>query len=104
MSRANAMRQPDSSRPRLRKREIVFAVAAGAVAAGGAALLLSDDIGPGPGTMPGFAGPGDRIYEVAEFDEISTTGPQDIVILAMKARRRARRSSTRRGSSSRPAS
>lgn len=74
------MRPPDSARPRLRKREIVFAVAAGAVAAGGAALLLSDDIGPGPGTAPGFAGPREMTYQVAGFDEISTSGPQDIVI------------------------
>jgi hypothetical protein len=75
------MRPPESARPRLRKREIVFAVAAGAVAAGGAALLLSDDVGPGPGAVPGFPAPGAITYEVAEFDAISTSGPQDIVIL-----------------------
>ena len=74
------MRPPHPDRPRLRKREIVFAVAAGVVAAGGAALLLSDDIGPGPGSIPDSEGPGERTYQVAEFERVSSTGPQDLEI------------------------
>jgi hypothetical protein len=73
------MRPTDSARPRLRKREIVFAVAAGAVAAGTAALLLSDDIGPGPGNLPGVA-PSEATYQLAGFERISSTGPQDVEV------------------------
>lgn len=75
------MRQPSPERPRLRKREIVFAVAAGLLAAGGAALILDDDGGGGgPDPVPVVAGPNALNYQVAQFDEISTVGPQDVVI------------------------
>jgi hypothetical protein len=62
----------------LRKREIVFAVAAGALAAGGAALILggSDDSHPAPVSLT--AAP--QTFELAEFDEISTSGPQQVVV------------------------
>ena len=62
----------------LRKREIVFAVAMGGLAAGGAALTLSafdDD----PLAFVA-AGPNQMTYAVAAFDEISTSGPQDVEI------------------------
>lgn len=74
------MRPPDSARPRLRKREIVFAVAAGAVASGAAALILSDAVGVDVGERPDVATARAATYAVGEFDEISTSGPQDVVI------------------------
>jgi hypothetical protein len=72
------MKSPSSARPRLRKREIVFAVAAGAVAAGGAALLLEAE--SESSARPAIGGARELTYQVAEFEEISTSGPQDIVI------------------------
>lgn len=68
-------------RPRLRKREIVFAVAAGVVAAGGAALML-DSGGDAAGQLPDrtAAGAREMTYQVADFDGISTSGPQDVVV------------------------
>jgi hypothetical protein len=66
-------------RPRLRKREIAFAVAAGIFAAGGAALILDDD-GGGPGPRPGAEEPSEMTYELANFERIATTGPQDVEI------------------------
>jgi hypothetical protein len=64
---------------RLRKREVVFAVALGALAAGGAALILEENDGSGP--VPVAAARADNLtYDVAEFEEISTVGPQDVVI------------------------
>lgn len=76
------MRPPDSTRPRLRKREVVFAVAAGAAAAGGAALILSDSVGVGVdvGERSEVGAARAATYTVGEFDEISTSGPQDVVI------------------------
>jgi hypothetical protein len=64
----------------LRKREIVFALAAGVVAAGGAAALL--DSGSSGGGLPNrtIADSRERIYQVAGFDEIATVGPQDVVV------------------------
>ncbi len=68
--------------PRLRKREIVFAVAMGVMGAGGAALILegnSDD-----GDRPRREEGGDRLeeiaYALADFDEVSILGPQDVDI------------------------
>lgn len=64
---------------RLRKREIVFAIAMGALAAGGAAVVLdenSDDGGP----APVVAAAENQTYDVAPFEEISTVGPQDVEI------------------------
>lgn len=72
------MRQSPPERPRLRKREIVLAVAAGAVAAGGAGLLLSGN-DPQP-TYVAVAEPSELDYQLSDFDEISTTGPQDVVV------------------------
>lgn len=61
----------------LRKREIAFAIGAGALAAGGAGLILaSSDSGPAP--VAAMAAP--QTHELADFDEISSVGPQDIVI------------------------
>lgn len=75
--------RPPQERPRLRKREIVFAVAAGVVAAGGAALMLD---GEGDGREfaqrpeQQIAGPNAMNYQLAGFDEITTSGPQDVVV------------------------
>lgn len=75
------MRPPESERPRLRKREIVFAVAAGVVAAGGAALILGDSGGSGgPPHAPAIGGAREMTYQLASFDEIATVGPQDVVV------------------------
>ncbi len=65
-----------TARPKLRKREIALAVGVGALAAGGAALILAEDDGPAP--LMVAAAP--QTYEVESFEEISTVGPQDIVI------------------------
>ena len=66
------------SHNRLRKREIAFAVALGGLAAGGAALVLdgSDDSRAAPIAVT--AAP--QTFELAEFDEISTLGPQQVVV------------------------
>lgn len=68
---------PASQRPGLRKREIVFAVALGTVAAGGAALMLADHQG-GPAPAAAMAAP--QVFDVEEFQEISTIGPQDLEV------------------------
>lgn len=72
---------PEPQRPKLRKREILFALAMGGVAAFGAGTVLSaidddDDVA----TEQAFSGPDEKTYEVAAFDEIQALGPQDIVI------------------------
>lgn len=66
-------------RPRLRKREIVFAVAAGVVAAGGAALILEGD-GDGFERQVEVSQPSEMTYQLAGFERIATTGPQDVEI------------------------
>jgi Putative auto-transporter adhesin, head GIN domain len=66
-------------RPRLRKREIAFAIAAGGMAAGAAALILSDG-GPGTELAPITVTEAPRTFEVGEFTEISTVGPQNLVV------------------------
>lgn len=70
------MKPTRPERPRLRKREIVFAVAAGVVAAGGAALML--DNGEGGPPAQAFGGAREMTYQAANFDQISTVGPQDV--------------------------
>ncbi len=74
------MRPQGPERPRLRKREIFFAVAAGVVAAGGAALILGDSGDGGPRHMPAVAEAREMTYQLASFDEIATVGPQDVVV------------------------
>ena len=68
---------PMPRQTRLRKREIVFAISAGAVAAGGAALILADASGE---LMPAAQRAAPQTYELAPFQEISTVGPQDVVV------------------------
>ena len=63
---------------RLRVREIVFAVAMGGLAAGGAALILDNDDASGPTAV--VAAPDQLTYNVAPFEEISSTGPQDVIV------------------------
>jgi hypothetical protein len=69
---------PTPPRRKLRKREVAFAVALGGLAAGTAALILggSDDSSPAPISVA--AAP--QTFELAEFDEISTSGPQQVVV------------------------
>lgn len=65
---------------KLRKREVLFAVLMGAVAAGGAAAILSDG-GGGPSQPFIVANQASEMtYQVADFERISTTGPQDVDI------------------------
>lgn len=60
-------------------REVVLAVTAGALAAGGAALILADnDDGHHP--VPLAGGPESVTYDVTPFAKISTVGPQDVVV------------------------
>jgi len=68
---------PMVQRTGLRKREIVFAVAAGAVAAGGAGLILAES-GDSPAPVALTAAP--QSFELADFDEISTVGPQNLIV------------------------
>ena len=71
--------RPPLDRPRLRKREIAFALAAGVFAAGGAALVLEgSDGGPGPRAEVGEAS--QMTYPVSDFERIATTGPQEVEI------------------------
>ena len=73
------MKPVQPGRPRLRKREIAFAVAMGALAAGGAALFVADDDTDGGQALA--RGPQrEMTYQVAPFEEISTVGPQDVVV------------------------
>lgn len=69
-----------SERPRLRKREIAFALAAGALAAGGAALVLDDDVGPDRHHERADVA-ADMNYQLAGFDAVTVIGPQDVVIV-----------------------
>lgn len=72
------MRQ-SPERPRLRKREILFALTAGVVAAGGAMAILDTDSGAGR-PMAALAESSEKTYQLADFDEIATSGPQDVVV------------------------
>jgi len=63
----------------LRKREIVLAVGAGAVAATLAGAILSGNDGPGR-PMVAVNTSVEQTYELASFSRISTTGPQDVVV------------------------
>lgn len=67
----------------LRKREIVFALAAGALAAGGAALILDDDGGSAAPIAP--VAPQTR--QLAPFEELTSVGAQDIVVTLGEAYR-----------------
>ena len=69
---------PVPQRPRLRKREILFAVAMGGLAAGGAALVLDESNDGGAPMIVVNAAP--QTYELAPFEGISTVGPQDVVV------------------------
>ena len=62
-----------------RKREVVFAVAMGALAAGGAAIILDESEGGGAPFI--VANQADNLtYDFGPFEEISTTGPQNVVV------------------------
>lgn len=65
------------ARPQLTAREIVLGLLAGAAAAGGLALVLDDDDAR-PASVVATA---DKVtYRVAAFEEISTVGPQDVIV------------------------
>lgn len=68
---------PMPQRTGLRAREIVFAVAMGGLAAGGAALIL-DESNDGDARIVVTAAP--PAYSGEPFDNISVVGPQDVVI------------------------
>lgn len=65
---------------KLRLREIVFALAMGGVAAGGAAIALDAMHDDGDAPVAVAQGPDEMTYQVGEFDQISTSGPQDIQV------------------------
>jgi len=67
-----------AERRKFRTREVVLAVAAGVVAAGGAALTLDALKDDGP--IVAITGPREMTYEVAPFQQVATVGPQDVVI------------------------
>jgi hypothetical protein len=64
---------------RLRKREIVLAISAGALAAAAAAGILSESGEGGPPFVV-VNEADERTYQLADFERISTTGPQDVEI------------------------
>ncbi len=68
-------------KPRLRKREILLAVAAGALATGTAAIILEEpdavEVSVGDFTANG---PTSMEYDLADFTEIFSNGPQDVVV------------------------
>jgi len=68
---------PMRQQRKLRKREILFAVTLGAVAAGGAGIVLSES---GSEPMPFVVAAAPQTYELAPFEQISTVGPQDVVV------------------------
>lgn len=64
-----------AQRPALRKREIVLAVALGAVAAGGAGITLAafeDDDSPSRALV--------KIYNLSEFSKLEVLGPQSVQV------------------------
>lgn len=73
------MRQ-QSERPRLRKREILFALTAGVVAAGGAMAILDTDGGSDNRFRSAANEPSERTYQLANFERIATTGPQEVEV------------------------
>lgn len=68
-----------AERPRLRKREIAIALAAGALAAGGAALVLDEDVGPDR-REPTEQADTELVYDLRDFTQVSVAGPHDVDI------------------------
>ncbi|MXO70538.1 head GIN domain-containing protein [Alteraurantiacibacter buctensis] len=67
-------------RPRLSPREIAFALAAGALAAGGAALVLDDQIGPDREERREERGAEEITFNLRDFTQVAVAGPQDVEI------------------------
>ena len=69
-------------KPKLRKREIGLALAAGLLAAGGAVAVIDES--SGDNERPAPYAEADALtqvdYALTDFDEISTVGPQDVFI------------------------
>ncbi len=61
-------------------REIAFALASGAVAAGGAAAILHDDIGPRDRDERMQEESGEIAFDLRDFNAVTVTGPQDVEI------------------------
>jgi len=74
MSRGTLPPRPGT---KLRKREVIFAVALGAVAAGGAGVILAESH---EDSRPKAVANEPQSYDLAEFDEVSTIGPQRVVV------------------------
>lgn len=72
------MNAPKPDRPRLRKREVLFAVTMGVIAATGAAILLDDD--DGGSSSREDAAPTEQAYQLRDFERISSIGPQDLQV------------------------
>ncbi len=70
-------------KPKLTKKEIAFAVGAGIVATGLAAIAMEDNFDVVGYTEPPAImanGPTEMTYDVADFNEIWLNGPQDVVV------------------------
>jgi hypothetical protein len=69
------------AKPKLRKREILAALGAGVLAAGAAALVVDGMNEPRTESREvAQAAPDQMTYDLAAFEELSTAGPQDVVI------------------------
>lgn len=69
------------AKPKLRPREIAFALAAGALATGGAALVIEEMNTPSLERVAEVAAaPDEMVYQVEPFTELSTSGPQGVII------------------------
>lgn len=73
-------REIAKANPRLRKREIAFAVAMGVLGAGGAALIL-DNADDGPRGDRDEAAMDQIAYPLSDFDKVAVEGPQDVDIV-----------------------
>lgn len=68
-------------KPRLRKREIIFALAMGGLAAGGIAIALEEsDTDRGYDNRIANSDPVEIDYELGDFTGVSSAGPQDVFI------------------------
>ncbi len=67
-----------SERPRLRKREIVLALALGALGAGGAGIMLSEMQSDASYERSTEAPAANREFKLEPFAKIATQGPQDV--------------------------
>jgi hypothetical protein len=69
-----------TTKPKLRKREIALALAAGVMASGAAAIILSESREDDGREVVRIAT--DRELQLGEFSQLATVGPQDILVTA----------------------